>query len=245
MKKKIHRFLIKTVMILFALLLSSGLAHACPTLQLDIGGGTYYSPTETIVSAGDSFTLYAYLIPNNSNKLSDDYYISMAVTPKVGPTGANLGSFTFDGSPSPIQVTDSMTYGIPPLEESLTAAFDCGDLPGHGIFNTYFYEYEFQFSDLKTKIYNTQDDPGGPVGAGTGMYYASFQLNTALLNPEYVIHFDLYNTAIKRGGDIDVTQFAPFSHDAESRHNVPEPMTLIILGLGLVGIAGMKRKFRR
>ena len=206
------RKIILNVFICLVILGSAVTSWAIPTLQLDIGGGTYDWSTETIVSSGNPFTLYAYLIPNNNNTLSDDYYISMALIPKVGPQGANLGSFTFAGLP--INVTGDMTYGIPPLETYV--AKDPGDLPGHDIFETYFYESGFKFSSSnQTTIYNTQDDPGGPVGSGTGMYYASFLLNTASLNPEYVIHFDLYNTTIS-GSDIDVTKFAPFSHDAES-----------------------------
>ncbi|HAS18026.1 MAG TPA: hypothetical protein DCR39_09160, partial [Nitrospiraceae bacterium] len=36
--------------------------------------------------------------------------------------------------------------------------------------------------------------------------------------------------------DCDITQFAPFSHDAESK-KVPEPSTLILLGTGLVALS--------
>ncbi|MFH2058959.1 MAG: PEP-CTERM sorting domain-containing protein [Pseudomonadota bacterium] len=59
---------------------------------------------------------------------------------------------------------------------------------------------------------------------------------------EYEIHFDL-NTK-KADGSVD--KFAPFSHDAESGggdgHQVPEPATLFLMGLGLLGMAGVSRK---
>jgi len=55
----------------------------------------------------------------------------------------------------------------------------------------------------------------------------------------------LYNTELgKESSDIDVNQFAPFSHDAQSS-KVPEPTTMLLLGLGLVGLAGVGRRIKK
>lgn len=231
----------KIYVLLFSLLLlilTSSFAFAIPSLQLDIKNGYYDNATQTIVSSSNSFLLYAYLISNNSNSLSDTYYISAAVVPQLSPPGANLGSFSF-GSQT-ISVTSDMYYGVPPLETYI--AFDPGDLCKHGIFLTYFKEFSFQFNqDNKSSVYDTQFNTGqGPTPDPSGpMYYAVFPIDTFLLNASYEIHFDLYNTYMKNPTDIDISKqgFAPFSHDAESGHSVPEPSALLLLGSGLLGLA--------
>lgn len=233
------------ILVLAALFICAGMVSAYPTLQLDIKGGTYDTSTETIVASSNPFTLYALLSPDKYNSVSGTYYISAAVVPKVGPPGGNLGSFSFNGQM--INVTGQMVYGVPPLETIVSLqGWDAGDLSKHGIFETYFAEFAFQFSNSNTTApYDTITKAGaGPSGTGS-MYYMPFTVDTSLLNPNYVIHFDLYNEELAKCGknnpcgDIDISQFAPFSHDAESGKNtkVPEPSSLLLLVSGLFSLA--------
>ena len=52
---------------LFGIVLLASVAHAVPTLQLDIAGGVYDWSSKTIVATSSSFTLYALLNPNWAN----------------------------------------------------------------------------------------------------------------------------------------------------------------------------------
>jgi hypothetical protein len=183
------------------------------------------------------------MIPDASNSLNDTYYLSMAVVPQQSQDGANLGSFTYDGNT--VNVTGDMVYGVPPLEAQL--AFDNGDLSTHGIFETYYQQIDFTFySGYQIDPYNTQDraKAGDPISiTGSGMYIMPFEIDVTNLAPGTYIHFDLYNSLLIGATDIDVNQFAPYSHDAQSNgHKVPEPGMLSLLGLGLFGMAFFRRK---
>lgn len=225
-------------------------ASAYNTLQLGISGGSYDSTSETIFSAGPSFSLYAFLIPDAKNLLSDTYYLSMAVTPQV-LTSANLGSFTYNSTT--VNVTADMTYGTPPID-AFSSSHDAGDLSTHSIFPTYYKEVSFSFSSSnQSAAFNTQDNPSWGPQAGSGMYYNLFNIDTANLGSGYEIHFDLYNTKLcskDKGScsgttDTDITQFAPYSHDAQSFTTpIPEPeiYAMMGLGLGLMGFVTRRRK---
>lgn len=241
MKMKVKHVLNKLLLIFFAVIVGSSSAYAIPTLQLDIQGGRYDALDQTIFATGSSFALYALLLPDKGGNITDTYYISAALRPKTGPSGGDFGSFTFGGET--VRATADMSYGIPPLE--LYLGKDPGDLSRHGIFETYFTEFSFTFSGSNmTQAYNSQDYAGQgpkPYSSGDKMYYQSFLVDTSLLAAGYSIHFDLYNEKFGKGTDIDVKTFAPFSHDANSTTSVPEPATILLLGLGLIGLVGARR----
>ena len=252
-----------------ALLGAASPAMAVPTLQLDVQGGVYDALSQTIIATSNQFTLYTLLVPDSAARLTHTYYLSAALMPKTGPAPASLGSFsaasatpstfTFkqmidQGSQNPVPsapltsttvaVTQDMTFGVPPLESA--EGHDSHDLAQHGIFQTYYSEFQFQFSGTqRADVYNSQtvNPHNGPTAnANGGLYYRAWTFDVSNLSAGYAIHFDLYNEQQKSSCstcDIDVKAFAPFSHDAQSPvsqgpvSEVPLPATLVLVILGL------------
>jgi hypothetical protein len=224
----------------------NGTADAYPSLQLDIGGGVYDPVTETVMATSDPFTLYAFASPSGNLTageivgITGTYYLSVALTPKTSPPGGDFGSFSIlgDSVNETVDVTGDMIFGTPPDP----AVASSGDLPSHGIFETYFTQYEIVFDGTQTTPYNTQDNPGGNLVAGSGMYDDAFTIDMSLLEEGFGLHFDLY--ALADDGTIDFK--APFSHDAGGgTPPVPEPATFLLVGSGMAALAMFRRRQNR
>lgn len=247
--------------------LASSPAHAVPELQLSIAGGTYNTTTQTSVSSGPIFDLYAYL---NRASNTGTFFVSMALTPSVAETNPapDFGFFTYDigGGPVLVNVTGDMLYGVPPIDVGGVADSDGGDLASHGIFPTYFTEVAITFSatDL-SDLYDVENvDDGAPVTPAPGdtstMFFKKIALDLTNLTGGKQLHFDLYDEVFRTQNcnpndtacdptlvvDIDAGINAPFSHDAQSGSSggggasgeVPEPGTLSLLG-AILALGGL------
>jgi hypothetical protein len=218
--------------------LSATALHAVPELQLDIIGGTYDTSTETTLANSSVFTLRA-LVKGSSN-LPGPYYISAAVEPAPEAPGSgplpNVGSFAINGTSYSI---GDLSYGVPPLNIPDDQA---GDLPKHGIYPTYYKEVLFYFSPSSTVAsYNVQDD----APAGGLLYYHDFTIDVTGLASGLNLHFDFYDEKVKRGV-YTIDDFAPFSHDAASRTQVPDGgATVVMLGAAFLGAALFRRQLAK
>jgi hypothetical protein len=232
-------------MLCLVFLTLSSTAFAIPNLQLGINGGSYLN--ETTIASGNSFDLYAYLLPNTSNQINDTYFLSAALIKKdqgtIPNSVASLGSFKI--GESTIIATGDMNYGTPPINDLYP------DLSSHGIFPTFYTETSFTFagSTLLPQAINTADNDTNKFD----MYRQTFSIDLSGLTEGYGIHFDLYNLNAylmkKQDLQYDLSEFAPYSHDAEGMATrpsevVPEPGTIILFGLGLAGVALFARRKR-
>lgn len=235
----------KTLAACLALVGSVPLAQAQPTFQLDADPGIYVGGgEESTVSTSKQFTLYAlFNLPNNYVSGADEanFYIVTSLVPSVPEPGGDFGSFSVNGEN--VSVTADLSFGSHP------------DVPPHGVFPTYFRQFQFAFDPTQTATpYNVQDDVGVPVDqAGTDFLYQAFDVDLTGLNEGYTIHFDLVGTYLVRQGQTgtrEVTENAPFSHDVTGGGDDEPPggrvpdggVTMLLLGSVLTGFGLLRRK---
>jgi len=247
---------------------SVSIAHALPALQLGgdpSDGWTYDTTDQTWDTSSSSFTIDAYANATTAEGGNGDFawdsaganerfaYLVFAATPGINVVDA------FDlslGGTGALSLVDA-GYGRPPVSDN-------NDLSPHGIYDTYYEIYEFQFDGAIGDIADTQP---GETGTGKG-YMESFDVTINLLADGVSgVHMDLftvYNSGDyvteKRllGGATDnefVKANAPYSHDAEfsgpicdnpqgcDPTEIPEPGTTAIFGLGLLGLIAARRRF--
>ena len=240
-----------TVIIATIMLAVCGGVLAIPTLQLDIEGGVYDPVTETTITGADVFNLHALLSPDADSTLEGLYRFSAALTPQTAQTypDPDLGSILFDGFS--YDVTGDMDWGTPPLALLLGTTEEGKDLPPHSIYPTYYLEFEIDFNAAtQLSSYNVQDDIGDPADfpfdsnyPDDMMYGLSFAVDVSELAEGYGVQFDLYQVLVNSKKETtDIVQFAPFSHDAGTARVPDSRVTIALLGLALVGLAGLQRR---
>ena len=243
--KQLQKYLI----VLFMMI--SGATLATPALQLDIvSGDTYYDTgDQTVITSSDTFTLFAYGNTADGNgsaaDLTQQHFISIAISPVGTTAGTDFGSFVFAGT---TYTSADLVFGAPPIESNLS--FDPGDLSKHGVYETLYTQVGFFFDPTQTRSdVNVQDNPGTDPAAnsGTAIAYYGFNVDASGLLDGFELHFDLYNTDFARKSltDLDVTDFAPFSHDAGTgccRKTVPVPSSLSLMRIGLFAIRRFVKK---
>lgn len=180
------------------------MANAVPILQLDTVGGSYDHQTQDSVISDTQYGLTAilnekYLNNPINGSLTDSFYISFALVSEFISGSGDYGSFTINGNE--IAVTEDMIWGTPPSEDD--------DIAGHGIYDTWYYQYLFNFSDAEYQLlYDAEWDtyPGDQYG-----YFMTFDVDVSNLIDGIDLHHDLYN--------LDGSLFAPMSHDAQYVYN--------------------------
>ena len=234
------------ISLIFILLIFTASALAVPSLQLYMPDATYYDVNPWFPSTGESWITtsnpfelqvvgattpsWVHLIDNiylHIALLKDEYELYKSsgnpfITISDIDPNINFEAVLYAG--------DFSSYGKP------------DGIAPHGIYPTYY--TSIKLPDLLVGSagetvydYNKDFDPANPGASGCDI--GDIQYYRISYDPRFTfIHFDL--TGIAHNGN-SKNVFAPYSHDADAV--IPEPGTLILIGSGLIGIAGYS-KFR-
>ena len=218
-------------------------ALAIDELQLFIEGGTYDKSTQTWITNSSNFKLWVLGDVSKKGTIFDVHIAAAYLTGEVGTISLAATTTSL--------LTDPSTPGAPVLNNAVGAdgtrpMMDDGSLlPSHGIYGAGRSFHQYDIGDM-----NQLDSPIGDFN-GSLPFPTSFpdlgQINVydVTVTGYSMVHFDAFNHIQARTRAMSV--FAPFSHDGEGTPSVPEPASLLLLGLGMGGSAlvSLRRRMKR
>jgi hypothetical protein len=209
-------------------------AHALPALQMYIENAMYDQDTETWITSSSNLTVWVVANTGQYGSILDVQLTAAFLTGESGSISITptTTSILPDPSLSQTPVLNTSVGG----DGTVPVMSNGSPLPTHGIYGpgTSFMQWglgDFTLTD-------------SPIGDFSGSFPSSLPETGQIsaynisISGYSMVHFDTFNHVESTSHVL----FGPFSHDSSV---VPEPGTLLLMGLGLGGLLGLGKRRKR